>query len=213
MTNTPVLLYVDARFTSPYAMAAYVALCEKGVPFEISLVDLAARQNEAPQFSAVSLTRRVPTLVHGDFSLAESSAICEYVDETFAGPALYPADRRERAKARQIQAWLRSDLLPIRVERSTEVIFYQPTPAALSDAALASAKRLFSAAEALVPEGGGDIFGKWCIADTDLALMLQRLVHNGDPVPERLAAYARRQWNRPSVQRWVHQPRPAASTP
>ncbi|MDH4191976.1 MAG: glutathione S-transferase, partial [Betaproteobacteria bacterium] len=42
-----------------------------------------------------------------------------------------------------------------------------------------------------------------------LALMLNRLVLNGDSVPERLAAYARRQWERPSVRRWVDRERPA----
>ena len=36
-------------------------------------------------------------------------------------------------------------------------------------------------------------------ADTDLALMLNRLVINGDAVPESLARYAHRQWQRPSV--------------
>jgi len=210
VTRQNVLLYVDSRYLSPYAMTAFVALCEKGVDFALATVDLAARQNEAPQFSAVSLTRRVPTLVHGQFSLAESSAICEYIDETFPGPALYPADRQLRARARQVQAWLRSDLLPIRVERSTEVVFLRPSTAPLSDAAQASMHRLFSAAQELIPAEGEHIFGKWCIADLDLAMMLNRLIHNGDPVPERLETYARRQWQRPSVQRWVRQTREAA---
>jgi glutathione S-transferase len=33
--------------------------------------------------------------------------------------------------------------------------------------------------------------------------MLNRLVLAGDDVPVRLSDYARRQWARPSVQRWV----------
>jgi len=37
--------------------------------------------------------------------------------------------------------------------------------------------------------------------------MLNRLVLNGDPVPEKLAAYARHQWQRPSVLSWVNQER------
>ncbi|MGV8577848.1 glutathione transferase, partial [Pseudomonas aeruginosa] len=46
-------------------------------------------------------------------------------------------------------------------------------------------------------------FREWCIADTDLALMLNRLVMHGDPVPERLRHYAHKQWQRPSVQAWL----------
>ena len=45
------------------------------------------------------------------------------------------------------------------------------------------------------------------IADADLAFAMMRLIANGDPVPERLAAYVRGIWLRPSVQAFVNQPR------
>jgi glutathione S-transferase len=34
-------------------------------------------------------------------------------------------------------------------------------------------------------------------------MMLKRLSSDGDAVPEALALYARRQWQRPSIQSWV----------
>jgi glutathione S-transferase len=37
--------------------------------------------------------------------------------------------------------------------------------------------------------------------------MLNRLVLNGDDVPKNLERYAKRQWERASVQRWVKQQR------
>jgi glutathione S-transferase len=201
-------LYVDSGFSSPYAMSVFVALHEKALPFELRTVDLAANENHGAQYAAISLTRRVPTLVHDGKSISESSAITEYLDEVFEGMPLYPTDPYLRAKARQVQAWLRSDLMPIRQERSTEVVFCKPTPTPLSKEARAAAEKLFHAAESLLPENSENLFGDWCIADVDLALMLNRLVLNGDHVPERLAAYARHQWRRPSVQLWVNQPRP-----
>ena len=190
-------------------MSAFVTLREKGLPFDLKALDLAAQEHNKAGFAAASLTRRVPTLVHNDFSLSESSAISEYLDELRPEPPVYPREPRARARARQIQAWLRSDLVPIRQERPTEVVFYKPTDAPLSAEARASAEKLFSAASALLPTNAPNLFGEWCIADTDLALMLNRLVLNGDPVPERLAVYARHQWQRPSVQLWVHHERPA----
>lgn len=202
------LLYVDAQFASPYAMSVFVALEEKKLSFDIKTINLAAKANHAPKFASTSLTRRVPTLVHSGFALSESSAIAEYLDDIFPDVPLYPVGLHDRARARQVQAWLRSDLLPIRQDRSTEVVFYGPTKAALSAEAKASADKLFFAAESLLPTGAENLFGQWCIADADLALMLNRLVLNGDPVPERLVAYARRQWQRPSVQLWVNQRRP-----
>lgn len=127
MPSANILLYVDAQFASPYAMSAFVALQEKGLPFEIATIDLAANANHEQHFAVTSITRRVPTLVHNSFGLSESSAISEYLNEAFSGTPLYPGELYSRARARQVQAWLRSDLMPIKQERTTEVVFYEPT--------------------------------------------------------------------------------------
>lgn len=208
MPSTNLRLYVDAQFASPYAMSVFVALHEKGLSFELVTVDLASNANLEPGYVASSLTQRVPTLVHDGFALSESSAITEYLDELFPGTLLYPKDAIWRARARQVQAWLRSDLMPIRQERSTEVVFYGAPALPLSAAAQTAAQKLFSACEALLTEQSPNLFGDWCIADADLALMLNRLVLNGDAVPEKLADYAARQWQRPSIQRWLALNRP-----
>ena len=203
-----IVLHVDAQYASPYAMSAFVALTVKQLPFELRTVDLSAAANHAPEFAGLSLTRRVPTLLHGEFALSESSAIAEYIEDVFPGAPLYPADAKHKARARQVQAWLRSDLMPIRMERSTEVVFYGAKVPALSAAGEAAAAKLFAAAESLLPAGNEHLFGQWCIADVDLALMLNRLVLNGDAVPARLADYARRQWTHPAVRRWAGFERP-----
>ena len=202
-------LYVDAQYASPYAMTAFVGLTVKQLPFELRTVDLGAAAHLAPAYAGVSTTRRVPTLVHGEFALSESSAIAEYLEDAFPGPRLYPADPRQKARARQVQAWLRSDLAPIRTERNTEVVFYRSHGPALSDSAHAAAAKLFAAADALLPHGQANLCGEWSLADVDLALMLNRLVLNGDAVPARLADYARRQWAHPAIEQWVAFERPA----
>ena len=202
-------LFVDAQYASPYAMSAFVALTVKGLTFELRTVDLSAAAQHAPEFAGLSVTRRVPTLLNGEFALSESSAIDEYVEDAFAGTPLYPADPRLKARARQVQAWLRSDLMPIRMERSTEVVFYGTRAPALTPDGKAAAAKLFAAADALLPPGATQLFDQWCIADADLALMLNRLVFNGDAVPARLADYARHQWTHPAVRLWVERERPA----
>jgi|GEM_PF-3917651 len=95
------LLYVDVQYASPYALSAFVALQEKGLSFTIETLDLAAGDQQRPDFARLSISGRVPTLVDGDFALSESSAIAEYVDEVHPGPALYPSAPRARARARQ----------------------------------------------------------------------------------------------------------------
>jgi len=213
MNDHEFTLHIDARFLSPYAMSAFVALTEKGVPFQLRKVNLVGKENLEYEYSRLSLTRRIPTLTHGDFHLSESSAIAEYLEDILPPPKhfpLYPQAPKPRAQARQLQAWLRSDLMPIREERTTEVVFLQPARQPLSADGSAAAETLFAALDALLPPGSHNLFGDWCIADADLALMLHRLINNGDPVPSQLVDYARRQWQRPSVRTWVTQAHQAA---
>jgi len=201
-------LFVDSRYLSPYAMSVFVTLREKRIPFQTAIIDLERAEHLAPAYATLSTTLRVPSLSDGDFHLSESSAICEYLEDRYPDTPVYPADLRQRAKARQVQAWLRSDLMPIRQERPTEVVFLQRSPPPLTSIAQAAAAKLFAAAQALLAADGQSLFSTWSIADTDLALMLNRLVLAGDDVPERLASFARMQWQRPSVQEWVNKARP-----
>ena len=209
MHHKPLRLYVDSLYTSPYAMSVFVALQEKGLAFDTIPLDLEAGQNQAADYARLSLTQRVPTLIEGDFALSESSAITEYLEQAYPSIPVYPTDPKQRAKARQVQAWLRSDLLPIRQERSTLVVFCGQKMPPLSPVAEAAAAKLIAAAQALLSDNPVHVCGEWSIADVDLAVMLNRLILNGDAVPAELVAYAQRQWQRPSVQAWVNQPRPA----
>lgn len=206
------ILFADAQFTSPYAMSVFVALKEKQIPFELKTIDLDAGGNHAEEYAIHSLTQRVPTLITGDFALSESSAITEHLEDVHPHPAIYPTEVKLRARARQVQAWLRSDLLAIRLERSTNVIFYGPNDAPLSEAAQRATSKLFKAAEGLLARESDNLFGSWTIADVDLALMLNRLALNGDMVPPKLREYAQRQWDRESVQAWVKLRRPPLYT-
>jgi len=206
MGEPAITLWSDADFFSPYVMSVYVTLHEKALPFTLKTVDLNDGEHLRPEWKGYHLSRRVPLLEVDGFELTESSAISEYLEERFAPPEwerVYPHDIQKRARARQMQAWLRSDLMPIREERSTDVIFAGVKKPPLSEAGQRSAEKLFTIAGALLAHANPNLFGEWCIADADLALMLNRLVLNGDEVPERLADYAAFQWQRSSVQRYI----------
>ena len=206
MSYPTITLWSDASFFSPYVMSVYVSLSEKGIPFALKRVDLAAQEHNGADYGRLSLTQRVPTLQVDDFQLSESSAISEYLEERFPAPEferLYPRQAEKRAKAREIQAWLRSDFMPIRQQRPTEVLFAGERFAPLDAAAQQAAAKLIAAVERLLPQGQQNLFGEWSIADTDLAVMLNRLALHGDPLPPRIADYAHFQWQRASVQLWL----------
>jgi glutathione S-transferase len=211
MTSAKLTLFADRFWVSPYVFSSFVALKEKGLDFEVETIDLAGGKHRGTSWESTSITGRVPALRHGDFWLAESSAIAEYLADVFPERApLLPVDPRQRARARQIMAFLRSDLGPLREERSSETVFYPRTGALppLSPAAVKAVEKLVRVAGQLIPAAGGNLFGAWCLADTDLAMMLQRLVHNGDPVPAPLAAFAGAQWQRPSARAYIEHARP-----
>jgi glutathione S-transferase len=212
------LLYNNSVSTSPYVLSCFVALREKGLAFETRPVELHKGAQFEPEFQKASLTSRVPVLVDGDLLLSESSAIVEYLEEAYPAPKharVLPEGVRERARARQVMAWIRSDLMPIREQRSSECVFYPHAelgssgPRPLDEAGRHAKAKLLTAAEMLVPASGDFLFGQWCVADTDLAMMLERLIKCGDEVPPRLREYAERQWERPAVKEFRAMRRPA----
>ncbi|TCT05722.1 glutathione transferase [Paralcaligenes ureilyticus] len=199
------VLYTNSQFSSPYVLSVYATLVEKGLPFELKAVDLNRGEQFSKDYAQLSLTSRVPTLVDGDFSLSESSAIIEYLEEAYPRPAyasVFPEDAKPRARARQIQAWLRSDLGALREERPTTVIYAAKNPKPLSSQAQQAAQKLLTIADMLIGAEGQPLFGQWSIADVDMAVTLNRLVANGDPTPEKIRRYVAQQSSRPCVADW-----------
>ena len=208
--RAPLQLHVDSFWISPYVFTAFVALKEKGLPFDTVTVALQDKAQLAPGYRDRSITGRVPSLVDGDFWLAESQAIVEYLDDAYPeAPRLLPAGVKDRARARQILAWIRSDLGALREERATHTMFYERAAAPLTAAGRAAAEKLVRVADLLVPAGATSLFGAWSIADSDLAFMLHRLILNGEEVSATARAFAEAQWARPSVRAFVEHPRPA----
>lgn len=203
-------LYVDSNFISPYAMFVFVTLREKNKAyFEVTPIDIQKNEHKQDEFTKLSMTGRIPLYVEGDLAINESTAILEYLEEKHdARPAL-PTNAEDRAIARQLQSWFRSDLYALRQERPTTIVFYKQTekPTPLSKQAQTEASKLIAAANQLVVDDKKFLFDEWSILDVELALMLQRLIKAGDDVPEHLVQYAKFQWQRPSVQWWVTQKR------
>jgi glutathione S-transferase len=204
-------LYGEHLWISPYVFSSFVALREKGLAFDVIPLKLSAGEQHRPPFRDQSLTGKVPTLEHGGFWLAESSAIVEYLEEAFPAPQyprLLPEKLGQRARARQIMAWLRSDLQALRDERPTTTMFYGRATASLSAAGQAAADKLLHVADLLIAKGATSLFDPWCIADSELALMLHRLILNGHEVSPKIRRLAEVQWQRPSVREFVEHQRP-----
>jgi glutathione S-transferase len=210
--SDPLTLYTEDLWDSPYVFTAFVALTEKATPFETVILALDKKEQQRPEYRDRSLTAKVPTLVDGDFWLSESTAIVEYLEGRFPPPAhprLLPADLHQRARARQVMSWLRTDLVALRKERPTTSMFYPCALPPLTQAAEAAVEKLLRVTDSLIPAGETSLFGAWSIADSDLAFMLHRLIQNGRQFPAKVQAFAAAQWQRPSVRAFVEHSRPA----
>ena len=204
------VLNVEPNWISPYVFACFVTLREKGLAFDARVLDASRNETRTSDYLEQTVTGRVPSLIHDGFGLGESSAIIEYLEDTFPDPPVLPRGVRDRARCRQLMSWLRSDeTAKIREERSTATMFYDRARAPLSNAAAAAATKLYEVTRRVLQPGRSSIFDTWAIVDAELAFLLHRLILNGDPVPADVRAWAETQWQRPTVQAFVQLERPA----
>jgi len=74
---------------SVYHRIARAALHEKRVSYDV--VDVDPFSHLDASYPGLHPFGRVPTLLHGEFSVYETSAISRYIDCAFEGPLLSPA--------------------------------------------------------------------------------------------------------------------------
>ncbi|MBI5165814.1 MAG: glutathione S-transferase family protein [Magnetospirillum sp.] len=87
----------------PYSRKVRIVLAEKRLEFEARVEKPWERRQE---FLDLNPAGEVPVLVEeGGAVLADSAAICEYLDELHRDPPLLPADPAGRAEVRRLVGW------------------------------------------------------------------------------------------------------------
>jgi len=94
-----------------------VALRLKGLPFEEIPIDILSGEQFEPGYEVVNAERVVPTVIHDGYSVFQSLAIIEYLDDIHPKPRLIPEDARERAYARSLALMTIADAHPLVVPR------------------------------------------------------------------------------------------------
>ena len=89
---------------SPFARKVRLALAEKRIPFDLRIERVWERR---PEFLHLNPACTVPVLVEGNgFAIADSAAICEYLDEAYPDTPLIGRSLAERAEVRRLLAWI-----------------------------------------------------------------------------------------------------------
>ena len=92
------------------SLAPHIVLEEVGGRFELSRVDLAADQQNSPDYLRVNPKARVPALTDGDWTLTEAPAILRYIAARHPAAGLWPWDPREEARCAEWLNWLSSTI-------------------------------------------------------------------------------------------------------
>jgi glutathione S-transferase len=207
-------LYVGEKNISSWSMRAFVALAAKGLRFEERTIEL-RRDKDRSQRRRVSPTGKVPVLHHGDLVIPDSLAIIEYVEEAFPAPghpALWPADRARRARARWMAAAMHSGFMALRQGMSFNLCFVPKPPLPPPDALAEAAEMLALFEETLKrtegagrKDGGPFLFGAFGGADAMFAPAIVRLTSFRVPTAAtpKAADYMEAVLAHPAVKRWM----------
>jgi glutathione S-transferase len=93
---------VIGSYLSPYVRKVLACLHLKGIDYEIDPIVPFMGDD---RFTGMSPLRRIPVLVDGEVTLADSTVICEYLEERFPQRPLYPAGPAARARARWLEEY------------------------------------------------------------------------------------------------------------
>ena len=110
-------------YLSPYVRKVLVVLDLKGIPYEIDpIVPFFGDE----RFSQISPVRRIPVLIDTEVTLADSSVICQYLEDRYPDPALYPMDIADRARARWLEEYADSRMGDVFIWRLFNQLVIKP---------------------------------------------------------------------------------------
>ena len=91
---------IIGSYLSPYVRKVLVCLELKGVSYQVDPIVPFYGNDE---FSRLSPVRRIPVLIDEAVTLADSTVICEYLEERYPAPSLLPRGPANRARARWLE--------------------------------------------------------------------------------------------------------------
>ena len=115
---------IIGSYLSPYVRKVLVCLDLKRVPYEIDPIVPFFGDD---RFSQISPVRRIPVLRDDQITLADSSVICQYLEDRYPAPVLYPANIVERARARWLEEFADSRMGEVFIWRLFNQVAIKPS--------------------------------------------------------------------------------------
>jgi glutathione S-transferase len=206
---TDFTIYIGNRGYSSWSLRPWLALKRTGAPFEEVVIPLDQPDSKA-NILRHSGSGRVPALRHGDMTLWESLAICEYLAELFPAARLWPEDREARAFARAVSNEMHAGFAELRQNLPMDLRRRWPLADRMRRAG-ADVERVtaiwrecrarFGRHGAAGP--GEFLFGGFTIADAMFAPVTTRFLTYGVPLDPASQAYVEAVQGWPAMQEWT----------
>jgi len=197
-------LVIGNKAYSSWSLRPWLLMKHTGIEFRenrISLYQEGAKQNLLRESGA----GKVPVLRHGNLTIWDSLAICEYLAEKHPEKRLWPADAGVRAHARSTSAEMHSgfgnlrSLMPMNVRR--KIPNRAKTPEVSAD--IARIQDIWEECRGRFGKAGPFLYGEFCIADAMYAPVVTRFDTYGVALSDTAAAYSRQILALPAFRQWV----------
>ncbi len=198
-------LVIANKNYSSWSMRPWVVLKAFGIPFKEIPVSLGQAGTSA-EIARYSSSGRVPVLIHGEITVWDSLAICEYLAEQFPEEHLWPTNVAARAMARSICAEMHSGFTDLReamwMNIRANFAGKGRTPGAQADIG-----RISEIWETCLSQFGHHeyLFGDFSIADAYYAPVVMRFRTYAVSLAPALQAYCDRITAHPAVAHWMRE--------
>jgi glutathione S-transferase len=204
---------------SAHTRKVIIAAIEKGIPYEVVPVIPLTPPQGWTDISALGL---IPAIEDGDFTLADSSVICQYLERAHPGVALYPGDARQFARALWIEEFVDSGLAPhvlrgLLMQRvfAPKFLGKAPDEALIRISLTEMIPQRFAYLESVL-NGDWFVANTFSMADITVASILMNYHFAGETLDTasypRLAGFLARALRRPSFRKALQSEAPAAES-
>jgi glutathione S-transferase len=204
---TDLTLVIGNKNYSSWSLRPWLALKATGQAFGEQLIVLRRPETKA-ELLLHSPAGKVPVLKHGDLTVWESLAICEYIAETWPEAGLLPGDSRARAVARSVMSEMHAGFAALRRELPMDINKLSPlaqtgaTPGEEARLDIARVQQIWQDCRGRFGRDGAFLFGRFTLADAMYAPVATRFRSYGVTMDAISAAYVDAIYALPAMQEW-----------
>jgi maleylpyruvate isomerase len=107
------MIKLYSYFRSSASYRVRIALELKGLSYEYIAIHLRRGEQTSNEFRCINPSGLVPALTDNGSVLTQSTAIVEYLEETYPDPALMPSDPLDRARVRALAQTVACEMHPL----------------------------------------------------------------------------------------------------